>query len=163
MFNKLSLQKETRKTRTKASPQGSQLNMQISSVRFFQSRRGGNQASWANFRDALQIRKSYNILNEKQAGMEYLTSDLVCMRFHFLPYLRISKLYPKLIQQRSTAETMSNFFANLKQVRICNFLRLPDRLISMLGPLFGWLFIRSGPLSHGDMRHLHTRHKAIWK
>lgn len=52
---------------------------------------------------------------------------------------------------------MSNFFANLKQVEICNFLRLPDRLISMPGPLFSWLFIRSGPLSHGgDMRHLHT-------
>lgn len=39
-----------------------------------------------------------------------------------------------------------------------NFLTLSDRLISMLGSLFSWLFIRSGPLSYGaDMCHLRTQ------
>lgn len=88
----------------------------------------------------------------------HLTSDLVYIDFSFAHPCN-SKLHIK-----KGNEDIYNFCINLKQEEISRFFRPSDRLISMSGPLFSWLFIRSGPLSHcGDMCHLHAQHKAIWK
>lgn len=65
---------------------------------------------------------------------------------------RRSRERKKINTQHLAAGVVSNFSANSKQVESLLFsFGLPDRLISNAGaPLFSWLFIRSGPLSHGD-------------
>lgn len=114
----------------------------------------------------IQKAKKKKTSEYEQANMEYLAYDFARMQsdfaWHLSSQFRIALKKNKIkrnyyILQDWTAGMMSNFFANLKQVEISNFLRLPDRLISMPGPLFGLLFIRSGPLSYGgDMCHPHT-------